>query len=703
MKKLATYGRVVALTAIVALSLSSATKSPFSPRQKAFYADAATLLFINPGLNITVNSASVGSGGTISVTYTLTSTSGQPLDAAGVATPGAVSLSFVAAVLPNGSGDYTAYTTKAASGTLLASTLQPSSDSGGATTSLGSGQYTYTFGTKAPSGYDATATHTIGIYGSRNLTTFNLGTNYASVTYSFVPNGAKLTHINDVIKTTSCNACHETLSAHGGSRHGLDLCVICHTPQNLDPNDGKTFDAKVFFHKIHMGASLPSVVAGGKYLVTNSHGTFDYSAVVFPADPGDPRRCEVCHSQATGATQATAFMTNPSRAACGSCHDNVNFATGVNHPGGPQGDDTLCGTCHQPSGTDFDASILGAHVAPTASSLLSGLAVTITKVTNGTAGSAPVVSFTVKDGKGNPVALTALGSISFTMAGPTTDYGYTSFGSSVTTPGYVTESAAKAGCDTNGNCQYTFTTVVPAKATGTYAIGVEARRTETVLQGTTAQQSIEYGATNQVVYFSVDGSPVADRRTVVQTSNCNNCHVALSVHGTLRNQTEYCVMCHNPSNTDASTRATATVASDKAAPPQGINFNLLVHRIHYGINMQAYNRTYIVVGYQGSHNDFSGTLFPGLSPTGEATDTANCSFCHVNSSEQNLPVGLNPVVDPQGPINPIQATGSACSGCHVDNASAIHFAANTTTLGESCTVCHAAGAAYAVDQVHANY
>ena len=107
---------------------------------------------------------------------------------------------------------------------------------------------------------------------------------------------------------------------------------------------------------------------------------------------------------------------------------------------------------------------------------------------------------------------------------------------------------------------------------------------------------------------------MAPRRAVVALANCNQCHVALSLHGTLRNNTEYCVMCHNPSNTDASTRATATVAADKAAPPQGINFNLLVHRIHYGINMQASNRTYIVVGFGGSHNDFQRHSVPGAEP-----------------------------------------------------------------------------------------
>jgi OmcA/MtrC family decaheme c-type cytochrome len=147
------------------------------------------------------------------------------------------------------------------------------------------------------------------------------------------------------------------------------------------------------------------------------------------------------------------------------------------------------------------------------------------------------------------------------------------------------------------------------------------------------------------------------------------------------------------------------VAADKAAPPQGINFNTLVHRIHDGVNMATANRTYIVVGFGGSHNDFSNTLFPALSPTGAATDLKNCSLCHVNSSEQAAVAltGLNPVTDPQGPINPILATASACSGCHLDLATASHFLANTTTLGESCAVCHSSGAAFAVDQVHAQY
>jgi OmcA/MtrC family decaheme c-type cytochrome len=396
-------------------------------------------------------------------------------------------------------------------------------------------------------------------------------------------------------------------------------------------------------------------------------------------------------------------LLKPSRAACGACHDDLNFASGTSHQGGPMPDDTMCSTCHVPQGElEFDTSIKGAHVIPTESASLTGLVVSITKIQNGAAGQAPSVNFTIKDGSGNPLPVSALGSLSFTMAGPTSDYGYTSFGSDVTTPGYVTESAASASCGSDGSCIYTFKHAVPAKATGTYSIGVEARRTETIL-ARTGTQAVTYGAKNQVVSFSVDGAPLVPRRTVVATDNCNRCHVALSLHGTLRNQTEYCVLCHNPSNTDASLRSSAVVAADKAAPAEGINFNLLVHRIHTGENMQADNRTYVIVGFGGSHNDFTGVRYPAMSATGSTGDTRNCSLCHANGSEQNLPLGKNRVVDPQGPINPIPAIASACTGCHTSLATAGHTLANTTILGESCTVCHAAGAPFSVSQFHAQY
>src|ERR1019366_3444575 len=192
-----------------------------------------------------------------------------------------------------------------------------------------------------------------------------------------------------------------------------------------------------------------------------------------------------------------------------------------------------------------------------------GLVLKITKVDNGQAGKAPTVTFTVKDFKGNGYTMAQLtgGSnrLGLVMAGPTSDYGYTSFGSDVTTPGYVAENPVPtAKCDASGTCTYTFTHAIPAKAKGSYAIGIEARRGSTLLAGTTQQQTSEYGAINKVFYFPVDGSKVAPRRTVVDINKCNGCHSFLSLHGENRNQIEMCVLCHNPSENDSSTRSAAT-------------------------------------------------------------------------------------------------------------------------------------------------
>ena len=122
LKLLAKQWRVLAIVALVAASLASSPKRPYTPHEKAFYADDATVEYVLPGLTITINSAAIAANGTITVTYTLTDPNGLPLDAAGATTPGTISLSYVAAVLPNGQEDYTAYTTRTATGTVIAST-----------------------------------------------------------------------------------------------------------------------------------------------------------------------------------------------------------------------------------------------------------------------------------------------------------------------------------------------------------------------------------------------------------------------------------------------------------------------------------------------------------------------------------------------------------------------------------------------------
>jgi len=717
--------RVAAFAALLTFCLTGQTaKHQFSPREKAYYADPALVEYVSPGLNVAISSASIASSGAITVTYTLTDPNGLPLDATGATTPGAISVTYFAAYIPKGQAQYVSYTTATATGTALGTITRPTFEEGGGTlASSAVGTYTYTMKSQAPAGFDPTVTTTVGIAASRNLTTFNLGTNYAGATFNFVPNGSPVTVTRDVIRTASCNRCHDQLAFHGGHAFGMNQCVMCHQPQNADPVTGNTLDLKVMAHSIHMGSQLPTVLGtstkpGVPYQIAGYMGILsNFSTVV---DPADPRRCEVCHDQTTGAAQAANYKTTPGAAACGGCHNDINFQTGFssgpepNHPAGPLPDDSQCANCHTSKAQQpFDSSIPGAHVVPTDTSatypqnpdtLLAGINFVITSVTNTSAGQTPTVNFTIKDNSGNNIALSTA-SPSFTMTGPTTDYGATNFGSGTTsTPGYVTESASGATC-TNGNCTYTFTHAVPTGATGTYTIGGEARESVTVLSGTTAQQSVSLGAANPVVNFSVDGSPVAARRTVVQLSNCNQCHVALSLHGGLRNQATYCPVCHNPSNTDFTTRPTAVVASYQSQPNQGINFALMVHRIHDGVNgaSDGQKNPYIVIGHSGSVNNFSTVLYPAMSPTGSATYTQDCSLCHVNSSEQNdlALSNLNPVQDPQGWINPVQPMSSACSGCHTSKGEAAHFLANTTSLGESCNTCHGSGAAFSVDSVHA--
>src|SRR5437588_663695 len=67
-------------------------------------------------------------------------------------------------------------------------------------------------------------------------------------------------------------------------------------------------------------------------------------------------------------------------------------------------------------------------------------------------------------------------------------------------------------------------------------------------------------------------------------------------------------------------------------PPQGINFNLLIHRIHTGENLKDAGKSYTVIGRNGSINDFAEVRFSAMSPQGTPGDTRNCANCHVNDS-----------------------------------------------------------------------
>ena len=88
-----------------------------------------------------------------------------------------------------------------------------------------------------------------------------------------------------------------------------------------------------------------------------------------------------------------------------------------------------------------------------------------------------------------------------------------------------------ATCTPEGTCVYTFRRAIPENARGSYSIGIESRRMETLLAGTTRERNVQYGAPNKVIHFTVDGTPVQPRREVVTTAQCNQCHTRITAHG----------------------------------------------------------------------------------------------------------------------------------------------------------------------------
>lgn len=710
--------RVVSVIAVLggALALTSGTRSPFTIHDKAFYASPDALAFVRPGLVAKILTAGIAADGTITAKVSFTDPQGLALDLAGVNTPGTISSGnpgMIVAVMPAGATQFTAYTNRTVKSPITNnSAVQAANDSGGTWAANGDGTYTYTFKTKAPAGYDATAVHAIGIYASRDLTTFDMGTQLDDDVYYFTPStGQTTTNPRDLIRTGTCQKCHgPNMAFHGETgRTSVQMCDLCHTPQSTDPDTGNTVDMKVMIHKIHYGENLPSVKAGTPYqIIGYQQSVNDYSTVAFPSPV---MKCEVCHVQnaskdgstvvTTGnpgvpgsvagipGTMAANYLTNPSQAACGSCHDDINFATGQNHSAAnlPEPNDNQCKNCHQPQGElEFDPSILGAHTVPQESTMLTGLQYKIVNVQNGSAGKSPTVTFTIKDKNGNPLPMSAMNRLALTLGGPTTDY--TDFGH-----GYVQEDATKASPSSDGTSfNYTFQAVIPATAKGTYTMEIEGRRVENVLTGTTQQRSIQYGATNDVMYFSVDGSPVAPRREPAAIANCLNCHYRLALHGENRvNSLDTCELCHNPAESDTSRRPAAQL------PAQTIDFKFMVHRIHGGEELkQIFGTDYVVYGFGGSLNDFSEVRYPG--------GLNQCFLCHVNGSENpsNASLTYAAVTTARYPLNPTPAITTACYGCHDSNAMLSHALTNTSTLGEACVTCHSAGADFNPTKMHAS-
>lgn len=264
-------------------------------------------------------------------------------------------------------------------------TSRPGTDTGYTVIDNGDGSYTVMFGKDIKNGtggtvpYDATLTHRlmVGVRATpaqalqNNGSTLSNFWNEKYLVSTFVPAtpGVEPTLKRDITLTEACNECHGKIGVttpHGG-RGDVKYCSMCHTSQRANGRapsisvngvfTGTTYvaDGEVsgefvtMIHKIHMGNRL-------------TKSGYDYAGVKFNDIhyPKDILNCRQCHKgdtpeQLALAPQANNWKEKASRKSCGSCHDNINFATGANSkPGGtahpPQANDQFCVSCHGTQG-----------------------------------------------------------------------------------------------------------------------------------------------------------------------------------------------------------------------------------------------------------------------------------------------------------------------------------------------------------------
>jgi len=280
-------------------------------------------------------------------------------------------------------------------------------------------------------------------------------------------------------------------------------------------------------------------------------------------------------------------------------------------------------------------------------------------------GQSPTVIFKVKQGTEylSPSELDLLG---LTIGGPTSEYSW-----------WIRETVTpqnSTGPDGEGNISYTFSQALPPDATGTIAVAIEGRKREVV----DGRETYVTGD-NVIQYIALTDAEPLIRRQVVATANCNACHDRLEAHERLRNQVEYCVICHNPSQTDEEERPAAVM------PPESIHFKVLIHRLHTGEHL--YYKPFTIYGEGSIPHDFSEVRFPA--------DRRYCSLCHQGQTYL-LPLAADAAdtVISQGNreiirVGPIAA---ACLPCHDAPYVIAHTQLMTSTLyGESCPVCHGEG------------
>ncbi|MEZ5503297.1 MAG: OmcA/MtrC family decaheme c-type cytochrome [Halioglobus sp.] len=614
--------------------------------------------------------------------------------------------------------------------------LQGTSERNGEFTNHGDGTYTYRYATSLTNLpqdiLDQAAVEGLDLSYNPNLThrvaiQFDGAPGKANPNYDWVPATGATSGIftMDIAATANCNRCHDPLAVHGGGRQEVKYCVACHNAGSVDPDSTNTVDFKVMIHKIHRGANLPSVQMGEPYVIYGFRNTpNDYSDVHFPQDI---RNCVNCHvGSATGAgldygltetSQGDNWSLYASQAACGSCHDDLDFAT---HAGG-QTDDSNCDSCHSQGG--IAGSIQNSHRILEVEASQKFMA-QIEKVEQSMEGEKPLITFRISNPETgddydiltDPVFTGA--SLSVRTAWNTTDY--TNSGNGADDASSV---AANALTSSIPNGDGSFRIIMPVAipngderpfipATGSGAAVIEGRLSLSLEEGAAP---VQVPITNVHSFFSIDepdGQPVP-RRTSVDLANCQSCHQNLVLHGSNRsNDINSCVTCHNPRNTDLAVRKIAANPPTDGKKEESLDFKRMIHGIHAaGIRANPLQ----IVGFRGFSTyvyDEEEVQYPG--------NLADCVACHTSTGYTlPLPSGvlgttINTGLDLQSPVDDTVITPitAVCSSCHDDTEATSHMtlqggnfntsqeAIDSGQVVETCNVCHSSGKEFDVTAVH---
>ena len=548
------------------------------------------------------------------------------------------------------------------------------------------GTWTYAFSpidtTADPdAAWDATATHRLGFQIS-GLTDIDV----ANPTRDFRPDENDLVETRDIVTIDSCNECHGSLAFHGGGRVDTKLCVMCHN-DSAEP----LVDFKRFVHQIHSAKDVPEVA--------------DFSEVTFPQSVTNCRKCHTAENPAT--PDGDNWMLRPNRASCGACHDNVNFDDGTNHVGGRQLTNAMCANCHSPEDINrYHINTVASPNNPEVPPNVSNFAYELVAATVDADNNA-VVDFSLlrDDAPMDVLALPAdltennrypgfLFAYAMPQDGASAPADYNNLGNTAGDAGSVglnvlIDGGNVAATEVAGVFRATVADAFPAGAT-LRAVALQSYFSQTVDGATVARHTPS-------VVLAVEGDP--ERRQVVDSAKCLNCHESLELHGGSRmNNPQVCVMCHNPNKSSGGRGADpeglpeATIAAlgndPLTFPETSMVMKNLVHGVH-GSAERANDFQFVRNRAGGLYYDFAEVTFPGLLnrcetchlpgtygadlpdglllTTEVTTDGVNATWQDVNTAREAVPNATDLVSSP---------TASACSGCH-DSALAIsHFEQN---------------------------